>query len=355
MNNSKKMSYALIISLLSIVLGFFVGALIMLFFGYNPILAYQAMIGKVITGPYFLGEAFREATVLTFTGLSFALAAKANFFNIGIPGQYLLGWIASVWFALANPDLPRIALVPLCFLVGALAGGFWGCLVGAFKAWRGSNEVITTIMLNYIALYLTNWIIRGPLGSQLKTPEMTENASLSLKWLSELSNGSRLNLGIFIAFIFMVLYHLYINKTIKGFETRSIGLNPEASRYAGMSIKENIILTMTLSGLCAGVGGVITGLGTFQGITIQGTLPSEGFNGIAVALLGMNHPLGIFLSALLFGILNVGSRFMPNSAWVPDEMAQVVIACIIFFVGTAYIVDWAKNKLQALKQAKGKE
>ena len=200
-------------------------------------------------------------------------------------------------------------------------------------------------MLNYTALHMTNYIIRSVLTTGNTTDMVSENASLSVGWLTTLTQGSRINMGLFIAIIVVFLYWLFMTQTTAGFEVRAVGLNPDASTYAGMSAKRNIILSMLISGGLAGLGGAIHGLGTFGNLFTQSGLPSLGFNGIAVALLGLGNPVGIFFSSILFGVLDVGAGFMPNRAGVPDEMADIVIAAIIFFVGANYVIRLVLDKM----------
>ncbi|TLQ09230.1 ABC transporter permease [Marinilactibacillus psychrotolerans] len=349
--NHKNLLSGLLVPMLSIVFGFLFGAILMLAFGYNPLLAYDAMISGVFTSPYFMGEALRQATALTFTGLGFALAFKAGFFNIGVSGQALAGWISAIWVALILPDLSKFLLLPLCIIVGMLVGAIWAAIAGVLRAYFGTSEVIVTIMLNYTMLQLTNFIIRDVLTDGGNTSEMVgENASLSLSWLTALTQNSRLNAGIFIAIIVVILYWIFMTRTTAGFEIRAVGLNSHASSYAGMSAKKNIILSMFLSGALAGLGGAIHGLGTFGNIFTQGGLPEIGFDGIAVALLGLGNPIGIFFSSILFGVLDIGAGFMPNRAGVPDEMANIVTAAIIFFIGANYMIRYFIDKRAAKKQ-----
>lgn len=342
---------SIMVPLISIIFGFALGAIIMLFFGYNPVAAYDAMITSVIASPYFFGEALRQATVLTLTGLAFNIAYQAGFFNIGIAGQMLIGWLTSIGFALAFPDLPRIVGVPFFIIMGVLAGALWAAIAGFLRAYFGTNEVIVTIMLNYTSLHVTNHMIRNVLATGNRTDLVGENASLSLGWLTALTSGSRLNLGIFLAILCVILYWFVMKHTTIGFEIRAVGLNKDAAEYAGMSTKKNIILSMFLSGALAGLGGAIQGLGTFRNIFVQSALPAEGFDGLAVALLGLGNPIGTLLSSILIGILDIGAGFMPNQAGVPDELADVIIAAIIFFIGANYIIRRFINR----KPSKGGE
>lgn len=350
-NNNEKLTNFLV-PILSIILGFIFGAILMLAFGYNPLLAYQAMFNGVLANPFFFGEALRQATVLTFTGLGFAIAFKAGFFNIGVAGQVLAGWVTAVWVALAFPDLPRLVLLTLSLSAGMLIGALWAAIAGVLRAYFGTNEVIVTIMLNYTALFITNYLIRSVISEGGNTTDRVgPNASLRVDWLTSLTQGSRLNAGLFIALVVVALYWVFMSQTTAGFEVRAVGLNSFASTYAGMSAPKNIILSMFLSGALAGLGGAIHGLGTFGNIFTQSGLPGVGFNGIAVALLGLGNPVGIFFSAVLFGILDVGSGFLPNRAGVPDEMAEIVIAAIIFFVGANYLIRFLMEKIKTKKTA----
>lgn len=349
--DSKSILNSLMVPLISILLGFIVGAIIMVIFGYNPIDAYNAMLSGVFTNPYFFGEAIRQATVLTLTGLGFNMAYQAGFFNIGISGQMLMGWLVSIWCGLAFPDLPRLIGVPFFIIAGLLAGAIWAAIAGFLRAQFGTNEVIVTIMLNHTALHVSNFVIRNQLAQGNRTEMVGENASLSLEFLTNLTNGSRLNLGLFIAILAVVLYWFVMKYTTTGFELRAVGLNNDAATYAGMSAKKNIILSMFLSGALAGLAGAIQGLGTFGNIFVQSALPNEGFDGIAVALLGLGNPFGTFLASILLGVLNIGAAFMPNVAGVPDELASVIVATIIFFIGANYIIRVIFNR----KSTKGGE
>ena len=342
----------LAIPILAVLFGFLVGAIIMVIFGYNPIQAYSHMIFDVFANPYSIGEALTQATLLIFTGLAFDVASKAGFFNIGLAGQFLFGWLTTVAFALQFPDLPRIFLVPGSLIVGTIAGALYAGIAGFLRAYFGTSEVIVTIMLNHTMMRISNYMANFVIGTGSRTEKVSENASLTVGWLTNLTNYSRLNMGIFIALAAVLIYSVFMKHTTAGYEIKAVGLNPDASIYAGMSAKKNIILSMLISGALAGLGGAINGLGTFGNIFVIGDLPSEGFNGIAVALLGLGNPIGIVLSSILFGVLKTGSSFMSSRAGVPDEMSEIVIASIVFFVGAYYLVEWIIDKLSNKKTEK---
>lgn len=338
------------IPLLAVLFGFLIGAIIMLAFGYNPIEAYSHMILDVFSSPYSIGEALTQATLLIFTGLAFDVASKAGFFNIGIAGQFLFGWLATITFALQFPDLSRILLVPASLIVGTIAGALYAAIAGFLRAYFGTSEVIVTIMLNHTMMRISNYVTNFVIGSGSRTEKVSENASLSLAWLTDLTDFSRLNMGLFIALAVVLIYSIFMKHTTAGYEIKAVGLNPDASVYAGMSAKKNIILSMVISGGLAGLGGAINGLGTFGNIFVVGNLPSEGFNGIAVALLGLGNPIGIVLSSILFGILKTGSSFMSSRAGVPDEMSEIVIASIVLLVGSYYLIEWILNKFSSKRK-----
>src|SRR5690625_1544054 len=333
------------VPLLAVLFGFLVGAIIMLIFGYNPLEAYSHMIFGVFASPYSIGETLTQATLLIFTGLAFDIANKVGFFNIGLSGQFLIGWLSTIAFALQFPDLPRLALVPLSLGVGTIAGALYAGIAGFLRAYFGTSEVIVTIMLNHTMLQISNYLTNFVIGTSSSTERVSEYAILALEWLTEITNFSRLNIGFFIALAAVGIYWYFMKYTTTGFEIKAVGLNPDAAEYAGMSAKRNIILSMLISGGLAGLGGAINGLGTFGNIFVIGALPSEGFNGIAVALLGLGNPIGIVLAAILFGILNTGAPFMATRAGVPDEMAVIVTASIVFFVGAYYLVEWIFEKI----------
>lgn len=341
----------LTIPIVSIISGFLLGALIMLFFGYNPIAAYDAMIVTVLSSPYFIGEVLRQATVLTLTGLAFNVAYQSGFFNIGLSGQLLAGWLSSVTFALAFPDMPRMVMVPAVLIIGSLCGALYASIAGVLRAYLGTNEVVVTIMLNYIILYTTNYLIREVIGSGNMTEKVGDNASLAIGFITTLTGGSRLNMGLFIAIVMVILYAFVMKHTTMGFELKAVGLNKDAAEYAGIHVEKNIVLAIFLSGGLAGLAGVIHGIGTFGNLYTLTALPSEGFNGIAVGLLGMGTPFGTFLASILFGILNIGASFMPNRAGVPDELASVITAAIIFFIGSSYIISYGLEKFGKNKKA----
>nr|WP_141706542.1 ABC transporter permease [Enterococcus plantarum] len=355
LNNRSETLRNVLVPILSVLMGFILGAIIMLISGQNPIAGYQAMLQTAFQSPKSIGEIFVTAGPLIFTALGFAVANSAGFFNIGLSGQALCGWVTSIWVALAMPDAPRMVVLPLAVLAGALAGALAAAIPGLLRAFFGTSEVIVTIMLNYVFLYTSTHIVNNVMAKDLMTNKgvtkvIGENASLRTGFLKELSSGSRLNIGIFMALIFLVLIWFLMKKTTLGYEIRSVGLNPFASEYAGMSSKRTIVMSMVISGTLAGLGGVVLGLGTFGNFFVQGSSLSIGFDGMAISLLGAGSSIGIFLSAILFSVLKLGGQGMPLRAGVPIELVDVVIAAIIFFVAISYLIRFLLAKASGNKK-----
>ena len=333
----------ILVPIISILAGFLVGAIIMLVWSYNPFQAYASMFSSALGNMNGIGETIREATPLIFTAIGFAIASTAGFFNIGLPGQAQAGWLSSIWVVLANPNMPKAILLPLAVITGILAGALVAGIAGWLRAQFGTNEVITTIMINYIVLYSCQYLMQQVMSFKLRidtdtTKTIADNGSLKIGWLSTMFGDSRINAGIFIALVAVFLYWYLMRKTTTGFEIRSVGTNAAASRYAGMSAKKNIMLSMLLSGGFAGLGGVVQGLGTYQNYFTQTTSLDIGWDGLSVALLGGGTAVGILLASLLFSILKIGGLGMQTIAGIPYEIVSIVIAAIIFFVAIQYVI-----------------
>ncbi|GFH39887.1 ABC transporter permease [Lactococcus insecticola] len=332
-----------LIPIIAVIVGFLLGAIIMLVFGYNPLWGYEDLFTQAFGSVKSIGEIFRSMGPLILTALSFAVAMRAGMFNIGMSGQALAGWISSAWFVLSYPDLPRVIMIPLVIIIGAAWGAIMAAIPGILKAFLGTSEVIVTIMMNYIILFVTTHLVHNVFAKKLmsskdSTIPVSQNASFRTTFLSDISNHSRLNIGIFIAIIAIIVVAVVIKRTTLGYEIRAVGLNPNASEYAGISAKRTIITSMLIAGGLAGIGGVVEGLGTFQNFFVQSSSMSIGFDGMAVALLGENSPVGILFAALLFSILKIGAPGM-NVTGIPPEIVNVVIASIIFFVGIKFVIE----------------
>lgn len=345
MNNSSKYT-SIIISVLSVIIGLLFGAIIMLAFDYDPVLGYKALWDGAFGNPFNLGQTIRAATPLILTGLGFSIAYTAGFFNIGLSGQALCGWLASVWVALSMPEAPKTVVLPLAILAGAISGAAFAAIPGILKAFFNTSEVIVTIMLNYVSVYSSDYLVRNVLTDQADaTPLIGENAHLKVQSLTEMTNNSTIHGGIFIALAMVIIIYILMERTNVGFELKAVGMNKFAANYSGMNAKKNIILAMVLSGFLAGLGGVMNGLGEFRNIFLtNGVAPAIGFDGMAVALLGGLNPIGIVLSSILLGGLQTGKTVMSMVAKIPQEIVGIVSAAIIFFVGANYVIRYVLDR-----------
>lgn len=331
--------------IIALLLGMLVGTIIMVVSGYDPIAAFTALWNGAFGNSYYIGEVVRQVTPYILAGLAVAFAFRVGLFNIGVEGQFIVGWLASVWVGLAF-DLPKVILLPLSILASMAAGALWAFVPGFLKARFRVHEVIVTIMMNYVALHVTNYFIRSVItNNKDRTPNIPDAASLRSPWLESITDYSRLHWGIVIAIICSIIMWFLLEKTTRGFELRAVGFNQHAAHYAGMSVNKNIILSMVISGVFAGLAGAMEGLGTFGYVAVKGGFTGVGFNGIAVALLGGNTALGVVFAALLFGALKVGSLNMPLEAGVPNELVDIIIALIVFFVASSYIIRWFLDRI----------
>jgi len=335
------------VSLISVVLGLLVGAVAMTAAGYSPLLAYGALFQSALFQPYDLGETIRTISPLILTGLAVALAFRTGLFNIGVEGQFIMGQLAAVIVGL-KMQLPPVIHALVAMIAGGLAGALWAYLPGFLKAKRGVHEVITTIMLNFIALYLSNVLVRTWLTNGAdSTDRIADTASLQWSTLSALFGGARIHLGILFALLMAFVMYYLLWRTKWGFELRAVGFNPYASEYAGMRVDRNIIFSMMISGFFAGLAGAGELLGTQGYLAIQGGFTGIGFDGIAVALLGGNTPVGVVLSAVLFGVLTYGGNNMQYAAQVPFEVIRIVFAAIILFVAanvSGWLLGWFRSR-----------
>ena len=341
----------ILVPVISIILGLVVGAIVMLVSGYDPVEGYIALWNGIFGDAYSIGNTVRQITPYILAGLAVAFAFRTGLFNIGVEGQLLMGWLAAAWVGYAV-DLPRIIHLPLALLAAAAAGAFWAFIVGYLKARFNVHEVISSIMLNYTALFVTNAIIKQITDGGYKTETVAPSATLRWQWLREFTDNSSMHLGIIVALLMVLLMWFLLERTTRGYELKAVGFNQNAAEYAGMSVKKNIILAMTISGVFAGLAGAMEALGTYQNVSIKAAMSGIGFDGIAVALLGANTPLGVVFGASLFGSLKYGALNMPNAAGIPEEIVSIIIALIIFFVASGYIIRVVLEKMSKKKEAK---
>lgn len=344
---------SLSVALFSVLFGLIIGAIIMLVFGYNPISGYMALLGSAFGSMQDIGGVLTQMTPLILTALGFTVAQTAGFFNIGLSGQALAGWVGAVWYSLSFPNMPIYLMIPSALIIGAGLGALAGAIPGWLRAQFGASEVIVTIMMNYILLFLGNNILQNTMSKGIKesaetTKQVGVNASLQMKWLTDLTQGSSISAGIFISLIMIVVVWFIMTKTTLGFEIRAVGLNTDAAKYAGMSAKRNAVVAMAISGGLAGLAGTIEGLGNYLNFFTQNGSPAIGFDGMAVALLGGGSYLGILGAAAILSVLKIGGLGMPMSSGVPFELVDIVTASIIFFVGASYLIKLMQARIKAM-------
>ena len=321
---------ALLSSFGAVAVALLAGALVIAVSGDDPLAAYAAMFRGALGGVDPIAETLVAATPLIFGGLAFAIASRAGLFNIGVEGQLLLGALAAGWVG-AQALGPKPIHLPIALLSAAVIGGIWGALPGALKARFGSHEVITTIMLNYIALRLSAYAVGsdGPLRGEARKPatDVTEPTAR----LPGLIEDTRLGSGLLLALVAAAVLWYVLFRTTLGFRIRTVGLSRGAAAYAGIGWGRTITLAMLGSGILAGLGGAVEVLGVFRQYN-HAFSPGYGFTAIAVGLVGRNHPLGVVLAALLFGVLNSGATEMQSSAGTSKEIVQVLQALVILAV-----------------------
>lgn len=341
-----------LVPVVSVILGLLVGAVVMIVSGYDPIKGYIALWNGIFGDAYTIGETIRQITPYILAGLAVAFAFRTGLFNIGVEGQLIVGWFAAAYVGITFDELPKMIHLPLAILAAALAGALWGFIPGLLKAKFKVHEVIVTIMMNYIALHTSNALIRAVSDGGDNTGSINPTASLRSEFFENLTDYSRLHYGIFIALAMVLVMWLILEKTTRGFELKAVGLNQHASEYAGMNVNKNIILAMVISGAFAGLAGAMEALGTFGYASAKGGFTGIGFDGIAVALLGANTPLGVIFGATLFGSLKYGATNMPNEANIPEEIVSIIIAIIIFFVASGYVIRLLLERFSKKKEAK---
>lgn len=279
-------------------------------------------------------------TPLVFTGAAHSVAFKCGLFNIGVEGQFTLGMLAASIVGII-PGLSPIVHIPLIIISGIAAGGVWGAVPGYLKAKFGTNEVINSIMMNYIAMYVVNFVVlRTPIGiaSKASTPIIQDSAKLM-----QFSSSSRANIGIIIAIICAIFIYWLIWKTTVGYEIRAVGLNPHGAEYGGINIAKSTVLAMVISGAIAGLGGAAHLSGAAYSSSDLMSFIGYGFDGIAVALLAKSNPIGCIPAALLFGALNSSSRILQLNN-IPKEIVYLIQSVVIIFIATDYIVKYFEEK-----------
>lgn len=342
MNTLKEWFKNALTPILAIILAFFIGGIIIYFMGISPIDAYKSLIRGSMGSKSAIAETLIKAIPLVLTGLAFSIAFRCGLFNIGAEGQLYMGAFAAVAAGIYVQGIPAYIHLPLALLAGILGGGLWGMLCGWLKVRFGANEIITTVMFNYVAILWISYIVTGPFKDPSGTMPQTSAIAVTAQ-LPRILPETRLHLGIMVALTAIIFFYIFLWHTTKGYEIRMVGQNLHAARYAGMKPEYNVVLAMFIAGGMGGLAGTSEILG-LQHRLIQGFSPGYGFDGIAVALLGRNGPIGIFLAALLFGMLRSGGNLMQMLNGVPVAIIYVIQALVIIFVVSEHLLKSSNRK-----------
>jgi ABC-type uncharacterized transport system permease subunit len=351
---------------IAIFFGFLVSAFILAAAGYNPFEAYGALFNGIFAKPKYVSNVIIKATPIVLTGLSVAFAFKTGLFNIGAEGQYIAGTVAAVCVG-AKLDMAPILQVPTVLLAGILAGAFFGIIVGYLKAKFGIHEVITSIMLNWIGLYLCNYVVNSSayhlpdstssypvnessftmLLPNWKASEQGMAALRPHKWLYEVMLKTDVNFGMIIAIVLAILVSILLYRSTKGYELRAVGFNRDAAQFAGINVNRNITQAMLIAGAIAGLAGALTITGTSpHKISTMAAFENNGFNGLSVALIAGSSPIGCIFAGLLFGGLLYGGQSVQQDVGAPTEIINIMIGVIVFFVALTKIVPSLADKLE---------
>lgn len=343
---------SILISVASVVAALLIGAVMLLTLGANPIEGYATMFSAAFGTLDGLAATAVKSIPLMLVGVGICIAFRANVINIGGEGQMVLGGLFATMTALAFHGLPSVILVPLVLIAGMIGGGLWGAIPGALKAYYNVSEILSTIMLNIVAVQLMNFLLRGPLidpgeierGTRIpQTARLPESSDLPV-----LVDSLNFHSGFIIALIAAIAAWVLLWRTGLGFRLRSVGLNPDAARYAGIPVKRSIVIAMMLSGAMSGLAGAILVFGSeshrmvTDGSTM-GFTGSAGFNGIVVALFGALHPLWTIPSSFLFGGMLVGANSLQRVAQVPSALVIALNGLIVVFVVST---EWHRKRLQ---------
>lgn len=338
----------LLAPLLAIGIALLIGAGVMLITGHDPIQAYGALFNGAFGTKVNFANTLANAIPLILSGLGVAITFKAGLFNIGAEGQYWIGSMAAVWIGYAVPGLPAVLHVGLAFLVAMIAAGLWaGLIPGLAKAMVGAHEVITTMMMSYIAIFLSHYMLEsGPMMAPGFTPQSP--MILPSAQLGKILPRTQLSWGIVVALCAVVVVYWLMYKTTLGLRLRMVGSNSRAARYAGIKVSFHLVLALFLSGMFAGLAGAVQMLGVQQRL-YDSFSSGYGYTAIVVALLANNNPFGVVLAAIFFAALGNGGQFMQISSGVPSNLTEVLSGIIIFLVAAKDIIPMVRRKQKAKK------
>ncbi len=338
-----------VFTIISIFMGFLVGAIILAFTGFSPLETYKELFLGVFSKEKYIAWAIIYATPLILTGLSVTFAFKTGLFNIGAEGQYIVGSLAAVFVGVYVKAPPVISPL-LCIIAGCLAGATLAGISGILKAKKGISEVITSIMLNWLALYFSNYILMNTAIKRENSEQsifINDNAKINIDYFKAALGPVKINWGIVFAIIMVFVVYYIINKTVLGYRLRAVGYNKNAAMYGGINVTQSIIISMAISGALAGLAGALQVTGVQYGINLLAGQEGYGFNGLSVSMIGSNNPFGVFFAGLFFGGLQYGGSKL-NTLGVPSELISIIIGCIMYVIA----IPNAFNQIYLLMKAR---
>ena len=344
--------------LIAVLAAFVVGGIMVLMVGDNPIQTYALLLGSALSWPDGIGYSLFYATPLIFTGLAVLVAFRCGLLNIGAEGQLYIAAFVTAWVGITLGSFPAWVLLPLCVLAAVFSGAVWGAIPGMLKARFGSHEVINTIMLNFVAValvsYFTQYHYKMPGDPIMQTTMIGGGARIPRlgRFIPGFPERIPLNLAFVFALVACLLVYLFLWRTKWGYEIRATGSNPSAAEYGGISVRRQIVVAMAVSGALAGMVGINEVLG-FRYRYYDGFSANYGFTGIAVALLGRNHPVGVLLAAGLFGMMIRGGIFVDAfTNNVTKDLVDVLQGIVILFVAAEALFRGPFAKYGLLKRSK---
>jgi simple sugar transport system permease protein len=336
-----------LLPLLAVPVAFLIGAFMLLALGANPLTAYGALLTGAFGDVSGITQTLTKATPLLLVGLGVCIAFRGGIINIGGEGQIIVGALATTAFAVGFKDVPGWILLPLCLIVGALAGGVWGGIPGILKARLGVNEILSTVMMNAIAAQLSNYLLRGPMIDPQEIANGTRIAESALLprsvYLPKLVPSTQLTSGAIIALVLAILVYIFLWRTTIGYRIRAVGLNADASRYAGIRVPVYQALSLALGGAFAGLAGAVEVMGVEHRM-LDGLSGGYGFSGIVVALFGSLHPLGAIPASILFGGLLVGANEMQRTVQVPSALISTLLGLVVLLVVGSKILSTRQSR-----------
>ena len=356
-------SSKILFTIISILLGLLVGALVLVIAGFDPIEGFKNLFLGVFKSPRNMGWAIVTSTPIIMTGLGVAFAFKTGLFNMGAEGQFIIGTIVAFLVGY-NLNLPPVILPIVAIILAMVIGAIYGAIAGFIKAKFGIHEVISTIMLNWIAFYFQNFVVyRFRQPNSMSSFDVADKAKITLftdaakRFDGFFSKFFRapIHWGTIIAIVAVIIVWYILNKTTLGYELKAVGLNREASEYGGINAGNKIIQSMAISGAICSLAGVTQVLGFTYNLSILSSMQNFGFDGLAVSLLASNNPIGVIFSGLFFGSLKYAGGNLQRTMGVPSEIISIIIGTIILFTAVPLVFRIIKAKIRSKKAKNGNE